>query len=539
MDYYYCSIQMLDMNIIKEKCFKSIEELLDKYKNNEYILQRIHNHIVNYLPNTLTYENTNHEKRVSRNNFLTKEQQIFIQIFLNNNKYYYLSSNNCFYEYNSKNYYMIKNDDVIHKLLSTISKDRILLDWKHKTKYNIIKQIKERSLFDSVPETETIQNILNVLYPSVFPSKSNAKYFLTIIGDNILKKNTHLIFLVNQNTKRLLTELDNIAYSYIGYTNTTHNFMTKYHENHSYDNCRLININDNFNINIWQELLKKIGLDLFCVATHYSKRYENSDKYIEVKCDEELKNYAYFLKNNNQIQILDKFCNKYIVVSDDTNKIEWKNLHFIWKQFLSKSSLPSMIYSNTLKNLLKERYKYDEDSDSFLNIVSAYLPIESDFIKFWESTINIINDSDDGNIVSEFEIDELCTLFKIWIKQYNGILKTNGNISEDIVVKILKHFFPNVQIIEEKYVYNITCILWDKKKDIDDSFDYIKNKIKEIYTLQLISFDDAYNLYYEFSSINKKYIISKKFFEKYVKYKLQKYIVYDKFIETDWIMQNE
>jgi hypothetical protein len=135
---------------------------------------------------------------------LTNEQQLFIQIFLNKNKYFYLPNNNLFYEYNGEKYLIIKEDDIIHKLLSSISKERVLLQWKHKTKANIIKQIKERSLFSSVPETDTIQNVLNVLYQSFFSSKNAAKYFLTIIGDNILKKNQNLIFLVTTQMKQFL-----------------------------------------------------------------------------------------------------------------------------------------------------------------------------------------------------------------------------------------------------------------------------------------------------------------------------------------------
>ena len=38
-----------------EKCINTINELFDKYKNNTYMLQRINNHIVNYLPNTLEH----------------------------------------------------------------------------------------------------------------------------------------------------------------------------------------------------------------------------------------------------------------------------------------------------------------------------------------------------------------------------------------------------------------------------------------------------------------------------------------------------
>jgi hypothetical protein len=282
-------------NIIKSKCLHVISNLCQKYENNDYMLQRIHNHIVNYLPNTLENEFKNYAERQNRNTYLTNEQQIFIQVFLSKNQYYYLNSNNFFYEYNGKNYFIIKEDDVIHKLLSTISKDRILMQWKHKTKINIIKQIKDRSLFNSIPETDTIQNILNVLYPLIFTSKNAAKYFLTIIGDNIFKKNTNLIFLVTPQMKKLINELDNIILSSIGYTNTTSNFMTKYHENHSYDNCRLIKINETFSTDVWRDILKKIGLDLLCVSAHYSKRYENSDKFIETKSDEELKIYTNFI----------------------------------------------------------------------------------------------------------------------------------------------------------------------------------------------------------------------------------------------------
>ena len=535
---------MTDQNL-ETKCVESIQELFKKYENNKYMLQRIHNNVVNYLPNILDNELKNHEKRMDRATYLTNEQQIFIQIFLSKNKYFYLPNNNCFYEYNGKNYFIVKDDDIIYKLLSSISKDRILLQWKYKTKINIIKQIKERSLLTSIPETDTIQNVLNVIYPSIFSTKNQAKYFLTIIGDNILKKNQDLIFLVSPQTKKILTEIDNIAYISIGSANTTHNFMTKYHENHSYENCRLIKINEKFSIDIWKDLFKKIGLDLVCVAAHYSNRHENSDKYLDTKADEELKIYANYLKNTNQPEIITKFCNKCLYLVNDENissKIEWKNLHFIWKQFLSSCYLPNMIYSNTLKTYLKTIYNYDELTDSFIGITSKYLPIESDFIKFWETNI-IISTSDEDLLAldGEIELDEICMLFKYWVKQNQseiGIL-SNGNISEENVLKILKHFFPNIEILEDKYILNINCILWNKIKDITKSFEFIKAELIKNDHLALISFDDAYNYYFSFCNFKSyKFIISKRYFEKFLYSKMYDHIVYDKFIETEWLINN-
>jgi hypothetical protein len=147
----------------KNECMNAVDKFFDIYKDNDYMLQRIYNHIVVNLPNTLENECKNYEKRVNLNTYLSEEQQIFMQVFLSKNNYYYLSNNNFFYEYNGKDYLIVKEDDIIHKLLSNISKDRVLLQWKHKTKMNVIKQIKERNLFSSIPETDTIQNVFENL----------------------------------------------------------------------------------------------------------------------------------------------------------------------------------------------------------------------------------------------------------------------------------------------------------------------------------------------------------------------------------------
>ena len=293
--------------------------------------------------------------------------------------------------------------------------------------------------------------------------------------------------------------------------------------------------------------MKKIGLDLLCVAAHYSKRYESADHFIENKSDEELKAYTYYLKHSCPNNIVVEFCNKYIIDSNSECKMEWKNLHFVWKQFLSNCNLPNVIYYNSLKNILKEKYTYVDETDSFMGITSKYLPVHSDFIKFWENTItiqNIASDSNiDGNTVfandiifdNEFEIDELCSLFKYWSKQNIEQLMTNGHITEENILKILKHFFPVAEIIEDKFVLNINCSMWNKMSDINASFEYIKQQINSDHKLALISFDDAYNYYYKFCNLNSfTFIVSKRYFEKYLYFKLSDHIVYEKFIETEW-----
>lgn len=536
-----------DIIAINDISKDTINNLLNKYKDCSYIIQRINKHINNFLPKLIENEHINYEKRLNRNIYLTNEQKLFVQIFLSKNKYFYLSNNNSFYEYNDKNYYIIKEDSIIHNLLLSISKEKKIMPWKYKTKLHVIKLIKERSLLNTIPETFTIQNILNTIYPSIFKTKNEAKYFLTILGDNILKKNTNSIYLVNQKTRKLLNELDYISSISIGHHNITSNFMTKYHENHNYENCRLIKINETFSPEIWKNTLNNIGLDLLCVAIHYSNRYINSEYFIETKADDDLRSYVYYLKNNTSKNIVISFINSSLIKNENTynNRIDWKSLHFIWKQYLNNNYLPNIIYSNTLKIHLKELIQkdYDIENDILINYTSPYLPLHKDFDKFWNEMIIIHNcvDINDDKIlfnIYEYEIDELCMLFRTWSKK-NIDKISNGNINEDNLIKILKHFYPDIKIIDDKYILNISCKLWDKLSDIHTSLlslknDFIKKMLCNIY-LDVFSFDEAYNHYYKMCSLNNglKFIVSKNYFEKYMTYKYEPFIIYEKFIRVE------
>lgn len=520
------------MDDIFLNCNKKIEELFSKYNSDPYMFQRLQYHLLTILPTTLENECKNHNQRVTRTHFLLNEQQIFIQVFLSKNQYYYLQNNGCFYHYDGKNYSIITEDDIQHELLTTISKDKILMQWKHKTKINIIKQIKDRNLFTSTPESETFQNVLNVLYPAFFSNKQEAKYFLTVIGDNILKKNSDLVFLIRSKTKKLLNELENVAYYTIGLTNISHNFVTKYHENYDYEKCRLLKINDAISLDIWTDVIKKMGLNLLCVAAHYSNRYTNSDSFIVNHVNEDLRNYTFYLKNNSQQNIINHFCEYSIEqsnVSSANLSLNWKNMHYLWKLFISNYSYPSMIYTNSLKSLLIERFTYNEELDSFPNITSKYLPLTSDFILFWENTITVLDANDE-----EFEIEEICALFKKW--KHTDMQCATNTINECDAVKLISHFFPNVEISENKYFLNIRCSLWNKLADIQQSLDAFKsvNIIENEKEVSLVSLDDIYKFYCTNCNKNKTRIVSKRYFEKYVCTSLATHILFDKFISNDW-----
>lgn len=512
-----------------------IEDLSIKYKDNAYILNRLEVHLTN-LPNLLEQENKKYEERIVRHNELTLEQDNFHKVFLSKHQYFYMPYNNIYYEYDGKTYKIVKDDEIHHNLLSTITDEGKLIQWKYKTKQTIIKHIKERSLLKSTPETYTIQNVLGFLQ-TIFQTKTDAKYFLTVIGDCILKKNTdNLLYFVSSNVRKMVSMIDYVCYVTTG-NSIMSNFITKYHESHKIELYRLIKINDMSN-SLSQEILKdvlnNIGIDLMCVACHYSERYTNADNYLKTKTED---TYAQYFVLNSLEKIIEDFVSQCIERVTIESSINWKNMHYIWKMYLTNLNIPNVIYSNQLQNLLLEKLENTNENGNvlFTHITSKYLPNVSSFLSFWDKHV-VINA--DKNVEDGYEIDELLTLYRNSEQRtYNEVRQ----ISDINMIKMIRHYFsPNVEVIDDKYVTNIKCNLWYKQDDINDFLRWYKNGgIKTI--SELISLDDMYQDYKVYfkakGTIDQKNypIVSKQYFEKFVINQLFEYIQFEKFVSSSWL----
>jgi hypothetical protein len=216
--------------------------------------------------------------------------------------------------------------------------------------------------------------------------------------------------------------------------------------------------------------------------------------------------------------------------------INWKNMHYIWKLYLSNIGVPNMIYSQQLQEILMSKITNKSESGNivFTNVTSKYLPNVSSFLSFWEKYITITNDINNDD---EYEIDELTTLYK-------NSDKKAGQISEANIIKMICHYFsPQVEIIDNKYITNIKCNLWLKPDDINEFLE--SHKFNMINAglhpkSDIISFDDLYQTYKMFFKAKgtvdqKNYpIVSKQFFEKYLTSQLTIYIKFDKFVSSEW-----
>ena len=133
------------------------------------------------------------------------------------------------------------------------------------------------------------------------------------------------------------------------------------------------------------------------------------------------------------------------------------------------------------------------------------------------------------------EIDEICGLFKLWIQEKQNNI---NNIEEQDIINIINHYFPTIEISDNKYIMNITCYSWNKidemNKSLLDAKIYYKKIISDgLDDKVIISFNDLYAFY--INNNTSKLAINKLYFEKYLCYKLSDYIHIDNFISIDWL----
>ncbi|NBQ48240.1 MAG: hypothetical protein EBU33_07285, partial [Sphingobacteriia bacterium] len=454
-------------------------------------------------------------------------------------------------------------DDIVYAALTTLQDYPELKPWKYKIKNQILKRVKERDLLNSIPESCTIQNVIGMMYPAVFSSRDAAKHFLTILGDILNKKNTNYYF-IGANSKRFIQELSLQCCTLFGIPSLTNVFKFKFYD-HTFSECRLLNVNEvgvrAIKFNDYASPFKRNIVDIMCVSSHYSKRFGSADSFLDSPyCkDASLASHCFYLKTNNELAIVNKFvttttepCEKY--------NITWKKMHYLWKLFLKDENLPYIIFTNPLKAHLTMMLpcktageSTDDDAGHisgvgagavtdivFTDITSKHLPIVSDFLMFWKETIVCSTTVPILSIVEEdeLEIDELTILFINYVKARKPSQKNvnNLNITDELMHGLVKHFFSEIQIEDDKYVMNVTSTMWNKKKEIkqalslsgsmassanvssalevsSESVDVTTHQQSQVQSPHAIY--NAYERYCAHSYSHKLLVVSKRYFEKY------------------------
>lgn len=541
---------------------------------NEYILERIHAYVKTQLPQSIKNYQTAHAERETRKKSLAVTADEITETFLNKTKYFYCPASELYFTYNNQvRYSLIHEDEIHHRILSFTSASSSVASYggavdgasittsiRYKIKTKIIKSIQSRDILSSIPESRTIQNVIGLLYPALFRTRDHAKYFLTILGDILLKKSASasasasaLVYFVPPLAKEFIKDLGAECGGIFGLNSGAFStvFKFKYYE-HQYKDCRIVDIHataaaaassppsssspSSASLLRLSHLpdLKSAVIDLFCVAAHYSHRFGNADDFLRLHCKTpEVGAHARFLCERTDQQIISEFVEYATEPASADHEISMTNMLYLWKMYLSEFRLPTMFFAATLRAKLAEYASASASavSDAFPHRTSRYLPVVSQFRQFWGEHC-VINDTE-----IELEIDELSTLFKDYATASTSapLGSASASASDATLLGILRHFYPDVIIEDDKYILNVGCGLWNKNAEINE---YLEQFRDHCVALNLSFPQPLYNAYEYYCGkcylVAKRRIISKRYFEKYFVEEYAEYLDENGMITIKW-----
>ena len=184
-----------------------------------------------------------------------------------------------------------------------------------------------------------------------------------------------------------------------------------------------------------------------------------------------------------------------------------------------------IIYQTPLKIAMKSKLSgnYSEESDAFTGIFSKFLPEIQSFTQFWDETM--LDDDDETGL----ELGEIRHLFSLWGKQQN--VSAFGT-SDEQMLDLIQYYYPNVAIENYKYVQEMRCSLWDKKKGIIDALDALRaDNAKRDSDMPVY---DAYVYYCKRQRDLGDLIVSKSYFENRVGIAIHAYVLENGIISKAW-----
>ena len=299
-------------------------------------------------------------------------------------------------------------------------------------------------------------------------------------------------------------------------------FKFKFYE-YSFAECRLMDMND-VTIDAYAEPFKHRIIDIFCVAAHYSQRYENAERFLNTQCKDTVTHErVLYLKHNPEDKLIAKFVSTCEPSPHNSVSISWKNMLYLWKVFIDDERIPNVFFVNALKARLTQHLPhYSETADAFLQLTSKHLPLVSRFNDFWTHHIAVnANDED------ELEIDEFTALFKRYHHQQHqhaNVMQTtpmqSHNHTDAAFLGLIRHFCPDVVIENDKHLMHVNCKLWDKRGEVVSAMQEYVEQAQLLGVTSPTSVYKAYEYYCQqqraknHASTFHHLIVSKKYFEK-------------------------
>ena len=369
--------------------------------------------------------------------------QSSMNYFFSEYNLFYIQTSELYVEYRNNQYILLTVNDVLHLILKHLTLYTLNTSLKQQIKFKIHKKIKETSIYNTIPNSVTLQDVLSFLHPLLFTSKNAAKYFMTTLGDIMMKK-TQFYYFLDPSMKPFIQTLQKWISMYFC-SNQLANFKFKFYD-HEPSLSRMIKTNPvNFQYIKCEE---PFYINLICCSIHYSNRFSNGDTFLEDITNQQLRQEVMWIKDTKKEVVLQDFILTYLQPSE--THIHEKDVLFLWKLYVKEKALVNM-FQKTLPQDLSRTLSYQEPY--FMYMTSMKMPYVKKFIHFWNKYMH------DDPKEQLLELTEMCSLFMEVNPKYT-------DMNEQKIKDILQYYYPETIIHENRYVNFIGCSLWNKKEEL-------------------------------------------------------------------------
>jgi len=460
-----------------------VESLCKKYENHEFIHGKLRNAIMN-LPKQLETSYEKHLNNKQKNEYTTKLINDCIRGFFSSHLFFYHHNNNqdTFVLYDKDTFDILNNNDFsvhIYDYINKLGNTDLIYKFKYRIEVSITNSVKTQLLLEAIPTSCTIQKVIALFYPVSIEKREVVKIFLTMLGNNILKKSDNLNFLTSSLNKSYLNYLTILIGDILGQYDYLQNVKFKYtgQDNIHFLRANLINI----------ETIRSYIMDIIVVACHYSTRFQL--KPFITKCTSQTKK---ILRKFNSVEIIyGDFLQKFTTKKNESIICK-KDLMFLWSLYSYEELLPQIHSEKHVFDYFLSKLSYE--NGSFIDISSDILEEVKQFVSFMNKSFLKCQEFE----LDEFEMDEVITIFC-------DIEKEELNyMTPEIAVQSIKYYVENLNIHNNK-ICNISCVYWGKKQEVEEFIHDYLNLSNDMAS--------SYNAYKLYSTSKYTYKVNKSYFD--------------------------
>lgn len=436
-----------------------LDRLLQKYESDPYILALLEEHMKTKLPGKLENAKSKQQTHLAKQLEVDKMCAEFVYKFLhqtNAGRFFYVPATKRYIEYLDNRYYHCHVDDItvcVSDYIRSCDNDQ-WHEYRSMLVGAVFANIRTTPLYTTIPTSTTIQSVYQKLVSThIFLTKSDAKLFLTAVGDNVLGKtdDKELVYYYPENAHEFISVISLSAIQWFGVKgiDKRRGVFSSFRNSKAPTNVTpmLLNCYPEQEV-IWTNCDR---LKLLALAVHYSDRYTNASTFLSKHCtDNQTIQYARTLCGENAIhKVVERFYHEYEkqivchVIDSPTESTQGakigarqiSDVHvlFMWRRFLRTNRIPQYVFDTC---------PLTSNTDLPINWFTAQpnqTLFSEQFTSFWDSSMVAVSPTEKNQCV---DLSELSLLFRNWLGGEGDSVQWD----DDQMMDAIRYFYPGVVV---------------------------------------------------------------------------------------------